>query len=59
VAQFLHKRTEPGGTLHCVYHASFRDFLHREDIVQAAGVTIQDINALIAGDLWGVLFGDE
>jgi hypothetical protein len=42
-----------------VYHASFRDFLNRRDIIQAAGVTIQGINELIADYLWAGLFGDE
>lgn len=41
-----------------VCHASFRDFLHRKDVVRAAGVAIEDINALIADDLWASLFGD-
>jgi hypothetical protein len=39
-----------------VYHASFRDFLHRKDIVQAAGVTIEGINMLIADNLWACIF---
>jgi hypothetical protein len=37
----------------------FWDFLNRKDIVQAAGVTIQDINALIANYLWEGLFGEQ
>jgi hypothetical protein len=54
--QFLHEKKENGTTLYSVYHASFRDFLHRKDIVQAAGVTIQGIHGLIADNLWGNLF---
>lgn len=54
--EFLHEKKENGTTLYSVYHASFRDFLHRKDIVQAAGVTIQDIHGLIADNLWENLF---
>lgn len=56
--QFLH---EQGGesARFSLYHASFRDFLHRKDVVRAAGVTISDINALIAGDLWTSIFGSD
>jgi hypothetical protein len=57
--QFLHEQQVGSQTRYSVYHASFRDFLHRKDIVQAAGVTIREINALIADDLWESLFGDE
>jgi hypothetical protein len=39
-----------------VYHSSFRDFLHRKDIVQAAGLTIEGINMLIADNLWSSIF---
>jgi hypothetical protein len=55
--QFLHEQLALGGTRYSIYHASFRDFLHRKDIVQAAGVTIQGIHALIADNLWTDLFG--
>jgi Cdc6-like AAA superfamily ATPase len=34
-----------------VYHTSFRDFLHRKDILKKTGVTIQGIHLLIAKDL--------
>ncbi|WP_033294533.1 ATP-binding protein [Amycolatopsis jejuensis] len=39
-----------------IYHTSFRDFLHRKDIVQAAGVTIEGIHRLIADNLWTSVF---
>jgi hypothetical protein len=55
--EFLREQKEDGVTLYSVYHASFQDFLHRQDIVQAAGVTLKDINALIADSLWQDLFG--
>ena len=57
-SQFLHEQPTPDGLRYSVYHSSFRDFLHRKDVVQAAGVTIKDINALIANNLWGELFGE-
>lgn len=54
--QYLHKDQTDGETRYSVYHTSFRDFLHRKDIVKAAGVTIAGINKLIADNLWGDLF---
>jgi TIR domain len=57
--QFLHEQVVEGTRRYSVYHTSFRDFLHRKDIVQAAGVTIEAINELISDSLWGELFGDE
>ena len=58
-SQFLHEQLLPDGKRYSIYHSSFRDFLHRKDIVKAAGVTIKDINALIADNLWAELFGKE
>jgi len=49
--QFLREERIEGQTRYSIYHASFQDFLHRQDIVQAAGITIRDINALIADNL--------
>jgi serine/threonine-protein kinase len=57
--QFLLPQEIDQQTCYRVYHASFRDFLYRQDIVQAAGVTISGINTLIADRLWEGLFGDE
>ena len=54
-AQFL--RFDPQKR-HSLYHASFRDFLHRLDIVQAAGVRLEKINAAIADSLWDEYFSD-
>ena len=56
--EFLREHREDGRTLYSVYHTSFQDFLHRRDIVQAAGVTLKNINALIADNLWEDLFGN-
>jgi hypothetical protein len=55
--EFLHEQ-KGELTAYSVYHASFRDFLQRKDIVQAAGVTLAGINALIADDLWEHLFDE-
>lgn len=58
--QFLHdQQILESAPRYSLYHTSFRDFLHRKDIVQAAGVTIQGIHAIISGDLWGSLFGED
>lgn len=56
--QFLHVQRRDAVRF-SLYHASFRDFLHRKDVVQAAGVAVKGINAMIADDLWGSLFGDQ
>ena len=55
--EFLREQEDDGVTVYSVYHASFQDFLHRRDIVQAAGVTLKKIDALIADNLWEDLFG--
>jgi len=57
--QFLRKEQVNDETYYSIYHSSFRDFLYRKDIVQAAGVTLQGINALIADNLTQGVFGDE
>ncbi len=49
--QFLREHRIDGQTGYSIYHASFQEFLHCQYIVQAAGVTIQGINALIADNL--------
>jgi hypothetical protein len=40
-----------------IYHASFQRFLHRKDVVQRAGVSLQDIEMAIADNLWRTLYG--
>ncbi len=57
--QFLRQEYVDGQTCYSIYHLSFCDFLSRKDIVQAAGVTLQGINALIADNLTQGVFGDE
>ncbi len=57
--QFLHIQPGDEQPRYSVYHTSFRDFLHRKDIVKAAGVTIRGINKMIADNLWRELFPRE
>lgn len=57
--QFLNEQPTADETRYSIYHSSFREFLHRKDIVRAAGVSIKEVNALIANNLWDELFGDS
>ncbi len=57
--QFLHRDKFNSETRYSIYHSSFCDFLSRKDIVQAAGVTLQEINAQISDNLMQGMFGDE
>lgn len=56
--QFLRQDNIDEQRRYSLYHASFQEFLHRQDIVQAAGVTIPSIHATIANkqlDTWNKL----
>lgn len=57
--EFLRKHNIDGKSHYSLYHASFRDFLHQQDIVQAAGMTIPSIHAQIAATLWQELYENE
>jgi serine/threonine-protein kinase len=46
--KFLHEHDQYDPIRYSVYHASFRDFLHHQDILEKTGVTIPGINQLIA-----------
>ena len=48
--QFLHQLLKDNLRRYSVYHASFRDFLHRQDILEKTGLTIPGIHLLIAKD---------
>jgi serine/threonine-protein kinase len=48
--QFLHKEDKDNQKRYSVYHSSFRDFLHRQDILEKTGVALPGINQLIAKD---------
>ncbi len=50
-AQFLQKQESYQPPRYRFYHESFRDFLHRQDIVQAAGVNLSDIRAEFAKNM--------
>ncbi|WP_287358628.1 AAA family ATPase [Moorena sp. SIO3B2] len=58
-AQFLQKQESYRPPRYRFYHESFRDFLHRQDIVEAAGVNLPDISVEVADKMIGVLFGDD
>lgn len=45
---FLDKERIGGKRYYRIYHASFRDFLHRDEIVQAAGLTLEGVSEVIA-----------
>lgn len=51
--QFLHTLTKDEQKRYGIYHASFRDFLHRQDILETHPVTIPGIHLLIAKDQLG------
>jgi hypothetical protein len=57
--EFLHEQEVDGDKRYTIYHSSFRDFLHRKDIVQAAGVSIQAIHGQIADNLWRDIVSNE
>nr|WP_181154213.1 ATP-binding protein [Nostoc sp. 'Peltigera membranacea cyanobiont' N6] len=48
--QFLHELIKDEQKRYSFYHASFRDFLHRKDILDKTGLTIPGIHSLIAKD---------
>ncbi|MBV6505248.1 MAG: hypothetical protein ILNGONEN_00806 [Syntrophorhabdaceae bacterium] len=56
---FLHYQIIENQLCHSIYHTSFLDFLHRKDIVKAAGETIEGVHAMIAIELLKGLKEDE
>lgn len=52
--QFLHKLLKDEQIRYSVYHSSFRDFLHRRDILASHPITLQDVHRRIAEDQLGV-----
>ena len=48
--QFLHDLQKNGQIRYSVYHSSFRDFLHRQDILTSHPITLQDVHRRIAED---------
>jgi hypothetical protein len=49
--QFLQKQENYQPPRYRFYHESYRDFLERQDIVQAAGVSLPEISAVIAKNM--------
>jgi hypothetical protein len=58
-SRFLRKKNKYGQTFYSLYHSSFREFLHRKDIVQKAGIKLQKIIDMMTDSLWELGFGDE
>jgi hypothetical protein len=58
-SRFLRKKNKYGQTFYSLYHGSFREFLHRKDIVQKAGIKLQKIIDMMTDSLWELGFGDE
>jgi serine/threonine-protein kinase len=48
--QFLHDLRKDQQPRYSVYHSSFRDFLHRRDILASHPITLQDVHRRIAED---------
>ena len=57
--QFLHEELDSGQRRYSVYHASFRDFLYRQDILDAVKMTVEDVNSQIVDSFTKGLFDDE
>lgn len=57
--EFLRKETRYQPPRYSFYHESFRDFLNRQDIVQAAGISLQSISAEVANNLAGEIVDNE
>jgi len=51
--QFLHTSVIDNTVCYSLYHTSFTDFLHRKEIIQAAGVSAKKINRIIVEWLYG------
>ena len=50
-AQFLQKQESYRPQRYRFYHESFRDFLYRQDIVEAAGVNLPDLSVEVADNM--------
>src|SRR5262249_45179473 len=45
--QFLHELPPADNPRYAIYHASFREFLHRHDIVRAARLSLPEVHSRI------------
>jgi nucleoside phosphorylase len=57
--QFLHELLRDEQKRYSVYHSSFRDFLHSQDVLEKTGLTIPGVNQMIVDFLTRGLFDDE
>lgn len=57
--EFLHKQENIQPIRYRFYHESFINFLHRQDIVQAAGISLPNISGELAEVMTEGLFDDE
>lgn len=57
--EFLHCQIVEKPKRYSVYHSSFREFLNRKDVIQAAGISIKEVNGMIADKLYFDLFDVE
>jgi len=55
--QFLHVQVVDGEKRFSLYHASFLEFLRRQDIVDVAGITVDGINRMIGRSLYDEFVG--
>lgn len=49
--QFVHRRVDGNQTIYSIYHASFRDFLDRKEVVQAFGMKNAEVHQQIVDGL--------
>jgi nucleoside phosphorylase len=57
--QFLHELLQDEQRRYSIYHSSFRDFLHSQDVLEKTGLTIPGVNQMIVDFLTRGLFDDE
>jgi hypothetical protein len=58
-AQFLHREAARQGVLFSIYHSSFREFLHRQDVVASAGLSVSGVDGVIADVLFEYEYGTD
>ena len=46
--QFLHVNNAVSPAEYSLYHASFRDYLHRDDVIASAGMDLKNVNQVMA-----------
>lgn len=56
--QFLHADDSEPPARYSLYHASFRDFLHRNNVVASAGIDLKNVSQVIADLLFEHMFNE-